>query len=69
MQHDIYHTGHLQAHGYTGHSRRYIHTSHTDTEHADRSAVRCMAVAAHTDLTGSTEARHMNRMTDPVARS
>ena len=64
---DFDYFGHFEAHRDTGHRGGHVHAADADAEHADRAAVRCVAVAAHADLAGDAEAGDMHGVADAVA--
>ena len=66
---DFDHTRHFQTHRNTCHRRCDIHSADTDAEHADRAAVRSVAVTSHTDFSRRSKSCHMNGMADSISRS
>ena len=60
---------HFQSHRDTGHCCRDVHTTNTDTQHANCTAVRSMAVTTHRKLARCAETGYLNGMAYSVTRT
>ena len=67
LQPDPDHPGHSETHWDPRHGRRHIHSSHSDGQHTDRSAVGSVAVSAHADDSRPAESGRVHSVADAVS--
>ena len=60
---------HFQSHWHASHCCCNVHAANTDAEHSDGTAMWCVAVTTHADLSRCSETCYVDSVADTVSRS